>query len=402
MPSKRSRSKERERKRKLRANKTEEERVIDRHKAKEGMQRYRSRRSETDEQVNKRREQNRIDKREMRMRRSEEEIEIDNETARVKMKKIRKEKGTEVKEFERIKYKHVKRVKRQQRSGKEHLLQNLKAKKGMQLLKDEGRLKEFSHRSRGKFEEIRDWEMYSRKGERQREILKEEKPDIVDIINERVRLEKENERKRREREKEGEWCYNGESGEYYWSGEGEPNYGDTFTYEAPTAEELQKCREEERKIWEALLEEKRENQKDKRKKKQEELQAAVNTPVQPLPERELCPYEKLRESNIKERQEAMEASGFFEDINNYKSEIGFTKVVKGESKKQNVKKNREKETVRKICQSISNIEAEEKEDTIDKDKLDKSQKNETKLADPSKSIYANFYIEDYYLHDCLE
>ena len=38
------------------------------------------------------------------------------------------------------------------------------------------------------------------------------------------------------------------------------------------------------------------------------------------------------------------------------------------------------------------------------DKLDKSQKNETQLADnnPSESIYANFHFEDYYLYDCRE
>ena len=46
------------------------------------------------------------------------------------------------------------------------------------------------------------------------------------------------------------------------------------------------------------------------------------TPLDPLPETELCPYEKLRESNIKEREEAMLESGFFEDLEKTKNEIG--------------------------------------------------------------------------------
>ena len=39
---------------------------------------------------------------------------------------------------------------RQKRTGKEHLLQNLKAQQGMRLLETEGRLQEFAKRSHGK------------------------------------------------------------------------------------------------------------------------------------------------------------------------------------------------------------------------------------------------------------
>ena len=48
-------------------------------------------------------------------------------------------------------------------------------------------------------------------------------------------------------------------------------------------------------------------------------------PIDPLPERELCQYEKIRESIIKEREEAMAKSKFFEDLNNTKRGIGLYK-----------------------------------------------------------------------------
>jgi hypothetical protein len=49
-------------------------------------------------------------------------------------------------EFEKIDEKHKMRKKRKTRSGKEHLMQNLKAKKGMQMLETEGRIVQFSRR----------------------------------------------------------------------------------------------------------------------------------------------------------------------------------------------------------------------------------------------------------------
>ena len=52
------------------------------------------------------------------------------------------------------------------------------------------------------------------------------------------------------------------------------------------------------------------------------------TPIKPHPERERCAYEKLREVNIREREEAMKESGFFESLTEYKMEIGFSEEKK--------------------------------------------------------------------------
>ena len=51
----------------------------------------------------------------------------------------------------------------------------------------------------------------------------------------------------------------------------------------------------------------------------------MNNPINPIPERELCEYEKLRMSNIEEREKAMAESGFFDDTNEYKRKIGMLK-----------------------------------------------------------------------------
>ena len=53
----------------------------------------------------------------------------------------------------------------------------------------------------------------------------------------------------------------------------------------------------------------------------------MNQPIPPLPEQELCEYEKLREKNIKERENAMADCKFFENLQQYKKEIGLEKKI---------------------------------------------------------------------------
>ena len=49
------------------------------------------------------------------------------------------------------------------------------------------------------------------------------------------------------------------------------------------------------------------------------------TPISPLPEHELCAYEKLRANIIQEREDAMRESGFFDDLMDMKKDIGLIK-----------------------------------------------------------------------------
>ena len=53
------------------------------------------------------------------------------------------------------------------------------------------------------------------------------------------------------------------------------------------------------------------------------MKIAFAKPMAPLPERELCQYEKIREDIIRERNEAMANFKFFEDLQKTKETIGF-------------------------------------------------------------------------------
>jgi hypothetical protein len=80
------------------------------------------------------------------------------------MAEMRNKIPAERNDLARIYNKHKMRTYRQQRTGKDHLLQNLKAKQGMRIFETEGRLHEFTKRSQGKSEEMRDliaWSPYS-------------------------------------------------------------------------------------------------------------------------------------------------------------------------------------------------------------------------------------------------
>ena len=64
-------------------------------------------------------------------------------------------------------------------------------------------------------------------------------------------------------------------------------------------------------------------EKGEEKGKDKERKEAMGKPVNPLPAREMCQYEKIRESIIKEREEAMANCNFFEDLLDAKRKMGF-------------------------------------------------------------------------------
>ena len=191
-----------------------------------------------------------------------------------------------------------------------------------------GRIKEFSARniSFRNMDDIVQWRNFMYRSERHKEQVSQSRPDIVARINESIRLAKEEDRQKEEKYKNGEWHYHGESDEWYWTGENEPEYGDDhFVHEAPTEEEKRLDKEAEERWMEAEIEERKHEKRLKREMKEREQREAMKKPLDPLPERELCDYEKLRESNINERQEAMAKCKFFQDLMEFKEEIGFIK-----------------------------------------------------------------------------
>ena len=294
---------------------TEEKANIEKQKAKEGMVRFREHQSVDDKDVQL-------------------------EETRERMEELRKMKSEAEADYERVVNKQRTRNWRSNLSGKEHLEANLKSKKGMNLFKTEGRMMKFGRRVGGRkksnnWDENFDWEGYMRKSNQHKDILEKNQPDIVKIINEKHRAEQEIQSKGDC--ESGYWHYHGESGEYYWTGDTEPPENmDTFCLSPLSPKKMKIFKERELELMEEFREQKKKEQKEKDQKRYQERKKAMEIPIDPLPERELCEYEKIRKDNINERKEAMAACGFFENIAEYKKEINF--YGNNEQKKKKPKK----------------------------------------------------------------
>jgi hypothetical protein len=268
---------------------------------------------------------------EKREKQTSEEREVENCDARSGMKNFREKKSAEEKEYDKISEKYRKRESRAKRTEADHSIKKHKAKHGMKLLKERGRIKNVKRRCVKNNDRDSDWKEFMKKGKPYTEYLSFKQPDIIARLNEEIREEKEKERTRKEREKEkekaGDWIYNGESGEWNWTGPNVPDFGDTFTFNPPTEEEKEIAREAEEREFEWFVEQRAEERKEKRKQKYKEIKEKMATPIDPLPKPKLCAYEKLREDIIEEREKAMRESGFFEDLRKTKEEIGLTKNI---------------------------------------------------------------------------
>ena len=73
---------------------------------------------------------------------------------------------------------------------------------------------------------------------------------------------------------------------------------------------------------------KKKKKKEEKRKKQEERKLAMQVPLPPVPMREKCAYELMRDQNIKERQEAVEKSNFFEESSKCKQQMTKKTVAK--------------------------------------------------------------------------
>ena len=107
-------------------------------------------------------------------------------------------------------------------------------------------------------------------------------------------------------------------------GEKEPEVIDDGP-EVLTEQELLEVESQQEEHLEAMMEEQRMEAREKRRKRYQRQKEVMATPIDPLPEKELCEYEKLRNSNIREREKAMAESGFFDDLIDYKKKIGLLK-----------------------------------------------------------------------------
>ena len=228
------------------------------------------------------------------------------------------------------------RRRRQLRNGKEHLLDNLAATRGMRL----SRVREFMRRkARDKDEEVV-WQMFWKRGDEYKRYLDWAKPDMANLFREKEENDKKKKEEREIREKEldeqGRWNYDNARFEYVWSIPDESGHHMTLAEynkedeEVPLTieEQLQRARanrdpEEEAKwdrdqeayahIFRELYDYDNEVRRRKRKEKQEELKEKLSTPISIPDSGEKSEYEKIRDENIKARHQAMKESGMFSD-----------------------------------------------------------------------------------------
>ena len=92
-----------------------------------------------------------------------------------------------------------------------------------------------------------------------------------------------------------------------------------------TKERIEELRKEEEEQDAENKKRRKEEQREQRRLRDRIRKESMNIPLDPLPERELCEYEKYREKNITERERIMAESGFFDDLIAFKKEIGLVK-----------------------------------------------------------------------------
>ena len=259
---------------------------------------------------------------------------------KVKQRYSRKERSDEEVEYYMIVDLLSTRRRRQLRTGKEHLLDNLAATKGMRVMKEFGRKKEFMRRkARDKDEEVV-WQIYWESGEKYKTWLDMARPEFAKLFREKEenakKKKEERERIEKELDEQGRWNYDNCRFEYIWSIPDDSGHHMTLAEynkedeEVPLTieEQLQKARamrdpEEEAKqnrdneayahIFREMYDYDNELRRRKRQEKQAELKEKLSTPISMPDSGEKSEYEKIRDETIKARQQAMKESGMFSD-----------------------------------------------------------------------------------------
>ena len=256
---------------------------------------------------------------------------------KVHKRRIRAERSEIEIRFEKIEELVQKRKSRAKRNEEEQQLDNHNAKKGMQWLKEDGRVMEFKWRYNYKMDELDIWQIFWNQGEKERDILKERKPDVDARLRARMREQSERaeDQKRNLEEKdkthdkimqesapEGFVWSGGMEGEYHWAGEGEQPehtkeskfWNADFNDMQPVTKEDEERFEKQKVEWlnyeiQKMREEKSQYMRNYNMKKK----AALQVPIEMSEAQPKSEYMLLQERNILELEERKKASGLFED-----------------------------------------------------------------------------------------
>ena len=328
----RERQKDRERKAKKKLTQSDEEKAKEREAQRERKAKKRSEMTIEEQELVKAKDRDRKEKKVDKYVNNDWLIHL-KEYNRLYNIKRRENQTTAAYEYEIVANLLSMRRLRSSRNGKEHLLDNLEAKQGMRLMKEQGYLKPFQNRAFREIDECELWTMFMKRGKDFAEILNQRNPEMATKVTEIIEAKKQKEAEKRAKEKEiedrGYWRMNPTNESYYWTGinppgpdnphpdelEPEPLCGEELT---PEDALIEKKWDELHFQWyrEMVAEEKKERREERNRiarenyhKRKAETEAELLKPIE-VPDFELSEYEKIREQNIRERNEALEAAGF--------------------------------------------------------------------------------------------
>ena len=319
----RDRQKDRERKAKKRSEQSASEKDTERQKNKERMADKRSQMTPYEKEIVKAKDRER----------KGDKTEAESNT--IHQRDFRRHYDTKLRdpssEFQVINSLLCMRELRKSRTDEKHMKDNMEAKKGMQLVREEGFSKSFSYRTFRDIDELQIWIGFYSRGTSYKDILKEKKPEVAyqvsEIVDSRRRKYAEVESKRKEERDKGFWEYDPINEDLYWTGVNPPgpdnpkprdrdpefdaHWGDIDDVMSP--EEWDKLYSKWYSEMEAdrkkeIKEERNRVAREKYQKQREELQKPIE-----VPEFELSEYEKIREQNIRDCKEALRAAGLLKD-----------------------------------------------------------------------------------------
>ena len=330
-PKKKSEDKisDKERMRIKRANMSNEEKETERKKARKRMAKTRKQMSDSKKEEVRAKDRERKPKKSCDTEESNSHyIKHEKEYNRLYKIKIRKGRSEAEHEYEMIYNLLCMRRLRNSRTGKEHLLDNLEARRGMRLVEKKVSIEpQFQQRSFRDIDEVIVWKKFVDRGTQYASILEARNPEIaaeVRKILESQRKEREaREAKIKEREDRGFWTENPQTGEFWWTGKEPPGpenpdpnmreyEQEIDVWEGEMALTEQEWDELQAKWYRETMEERRQEDREARNEQAREnykkRKEALSEPII-MPEVELSEYEKIREQNIKERDEAFQSMG---------------------------------------------------------------------------------------------
>ena len=329
---------DKERMRNRRANMSKEEKEEERKKNRDRMKRKREEMSALEKEEEKAKDRARKPKKTCVIKeRNNHYIKHEKEYNRLYKIKIRSGRSEAEQEYEIIYNLLCMRRLRNSRTGKEHLLDNLKAKRGMRSANERAKETDkeisysvqFQQRSFRDINEVTVWKKFVDRGKEYACILEQRNPEMAaevkKILDSQRREREAREAILKEREERGFWEEdNNNPGQYWWTGKEPPGPEDPDPNNREYEQEIDGWEGEmslTEKEWDELqskwywetVAERRQEEKELRNQKAREnykkRKEALSKPII-MPEVEVSEYEKIREQNIKERDEAFRSMGY--------------------------------------------------------------------------------------------